>query len=83
MSFAFTKIIKAGDRQREFNFTKLSGVAVYHVDVNDDRGNRLLFKMAKDEQGQLTITEGGNELPNWVWDNTNTLSEAIRENFHS
>ncbi|HEX2532565.1 MAG TPA: hypothetical protein VHK69_02450 [Chitinophagaceae bacterium] len=80
MRFAFTKIIKAGDRQREFNFTRMQGLdSIYNVDVNDDRGNRIIFKMIRDEQGELRITGAERELPNWVWDTSHQLSSAIQE----
>jgi hypothetical protein len=45
----FTRTIKADNRLREFNFRKLGGLqeGVFTIDVVDDRGNRIMFKMQK------------------------------------
>ena len=45
----FTKLIKAEGRLREFNFRKVNGLLeeLFTVDVSDDRGNRIMFKMQK------------------------------------
>src|SRR5688500_9739828 len=47
----FTKLLKAEGRQREFNFRKPNGrgEGTFTVDVVDDRGNRLIFRMEKEE----------------------------------
>ena len=52
MHFQFTELIKANSKVREFNFTRTSLHAqhLFHVDVSDDRGNRILFHMQKEEQ---------------------------------
>jgi hypothetical protein len=76
----FSKIIKTGERQREFNFRKLSGATEtsYSVDVPDDRGNRVMFHMFKNEEGRWkTAVE---TLPPWVYHAEVALSEAIEEN---
>jgi len=46
----FTKIVKAEGRLREFNFRKLGGIneGIFTVDVVDDRGNRIMLKMHKE-----------------------------------
>ena len=47
----FTKLVKAGDRLREFNFRKFSDPANFiHVDVSDERGSRHIFKMLRSEK---------------------------------
>ncbi len=78
----FTKLVKANSRLREFNFRMLPGTSnsLLHVDVPDDRGNRIIFKMQKAENNQWKIVEEG--LPAWVAGNENLLNEAIAEELH-
>ena len=79
MSTYFSKIIKAGQRQREFNFRRLSSGPEprYHVDVNDDKGNRLIFSLVKDAEGVWKTT--GTDLPDWVYSAESALSSSIEE----
>jgi hypothetical protein len=73
----FTKLIKAPAQQREFNFRKIPGESEsFHVDVNDDRGNRIVFKMQL-ENGSWKIS--GNIVPKWITDAENKLHLAIEE----
>lgn len=74
----FTRLIKARDRLREFNFRKLPapGGNLFHVDVSDDRGNRLIFKMQK--EGALWKILDTN-LPAWIQESEEKLSSAIEE----
>lgn len=80
----FSRLIKAEDRLREFNFRKMGGMneGIFSVDVADDRGNRILFKMHKVDQ-TWTIIETG--LPLWVTSSSAFLHEKIEEvlNAHS
>ena len=75
----FTKLVKAANRLREFNFRMLPGTSnsLLHVDVPDDRGNRIVFKMQKAENNQWRIVEEG--LPAWIVTNENLLNEALAE----
>jgi hypothetical protein len=75
----FTKLIKAANRLREFNFRLLPGTSnkLFHVDVPDDRGNRIMFKMQREENNQWKIVDQG--LPAWVAANENLLNDAIAE----
>lgn len=75
----FTKLVKAGDRLREFNFRRLPGnpSEIFHVDVSDERGSRLMFKMHREEPDNWRIDEA-DRLPNWVYEAENKLSEAIQ-----
>ena len=75
----FTKLIKAANRLREFNFRLLPGTSnsLFHVDVPDDRGNRIMFKMQREENNHWRIVEEG--LPAWVSNNEDLLNEAIAE----
>lgn len=78
MKGQFTKLVKAGDRLREFNFRKLpdpSG-ALFHVDVSDERGSRHIFKMHKEEENRWKIDD--ENLPKWIYEAENKLAEAIQ-----
>lgn len=76
----FTRLIKADGRLREFNFRKPGGLqeGFFSVDVADERGNRLLFKMQKDDSGWI-IAEEITELPDWVHASAEALNEKIEE----
>lgn len=75
----FSKLIKAEGRLREFNFRKVNGLheELFTVDVSDDRGNRIMFKMRKEGNEWLIQTE--QPLPEWVKSNTVKFNEAIEE----
>ena len=79
MNMYFTKIIKTGERQREFNFRRLSSSAdvSYSVDVPDDKGNRVVFNMYKNAQGQWKT--GAKSLPIWIHNAEDELGIAINE----
>ena len=77
MTTFFSKVIKAGDRLYEFNFRQLSGSdKKYYVDVPDEKGNRIIFHMYKDEKGAWKTSE---KLPLWVQNAEHELSEAIEQ----
>ena len=75
----FTKLVKTADRLREFNFRLLPGNSnsLFHVDVPDDRGNRIIFKMQKQDNNHWRIVE--NQLPGWISDNEKRLNDLIEE----
>ena len=79
----FTKLVKTTDRLREFNFRLMPGSSnsLFHVDVPDDRGNRIVFKMQKQESNHWRIVE--QQLPHWISDNENRLNELIEEEVRS
>jgi hypothetical protein len=74
----FTKLIKAEGRLREFNFRKPNGreEGLCTVDVSDDRGQRIIFKMQKDEQSWKILPQN---LPNWILENEGRMHEFIEE----
>jgi hypothetical protein len=77
MSIHFSKIIKAGDRNREFNFTRTHRDGTrYNVNVPDERGNRIFFSMQQ-EEGAWRIAM--DLLPPWVVSAEAELSQAIEE----
>ena len=71
--------MKAGDKQREFNFRQLTAgkELKYNVDVPDDKGNRVTFQMIRSGEGEWT-TEA-TTLPAWVLNSQGLLSDAIKE----
>ena len=75
----FTKLIKAEGRLREFNFRKVNGLheELFTVDVSDDRGNRLMFKMFKD--GNEWLITSDQIVPEWIKANSPRFNEAIEE----
>jgi hypothetical protein len=74
----FTKLVKAGDRLREFNFRRPGQAPdLFHVDVSDERGSRHMFKMHKAEADQWKID--ASNLPPWIYEAEEKLSEAIEK----
>lgn len=77
MSIHFSKIIKAGDRNREFNFTRIHRDGTrYNVNVPDERGNRIFFTMQHEESSWKIIMD---ILPPWVLAAEEELGRAIEE----
>ncbi|HVF81269.1 MAG TPA: hypothetical protein VM884_05025 [Flavisolibacter sp.] len=77
MSIHFSKIIKAGDRNREFNFTRTNRSGnQYSVNVPDERGNRIFFTMQQEGNSWKTSMD---ILPAWVLSAEEELSKAIEE----
>ena len=74
----FTKLIKADGHLREFNFRKLSGFQdeLFTVDVSDDRGNRIMFRMRKEDGTWKIIAQ---PLPEWVVKNETVFHDLIEE----
>lgn len=74
----FTKLVKAGHALKEFNFRRLSysPLPTYHVDVTDDRANRIVFIMQKAE-GNWTISPLN--IPPWVAQAEESLKEILEE----
>ena len=75
----FTRLVKAEGRLREFNFRKYrgeEGELLFSVDVVDDRGNRILFKMKKEDGGWKIIPA---PLPAWVSGNEKNFNDLIEE----
>lgn len=79
----FTKLVKVnGKSVKEFNFRKIRNGEdeLFSVDVSDDRGNRIMFQMHKDNN-TWHITEG--LLPVWITENETRLHELIEEELKS
>jgi hypothetical protein len=75
----FSKLIKAEGRLREFNFRKVNGLheEIFTVDVSDDRGNRIMFKMRKESDEWLIVAD--QPVPDWVKNSSLRFNEAIEE----
>lgn len=74
----FTKLIKADGRLREFNFRKLGGLneGIFTIDVSDDKGNRIMFRMQKEDSGWKIMPQ---PLPAWVQRCEQSFDEHIKE----
>lgn len=62
----FSRLLKAGGRLREFNFRKLTDLAEngwFHVDVADDRGDRIIFRLSP---SQIPVLPPPLQLPEWI-----------------
>ena len=76
----FTRLIKTEGKIREFNFRR----AGYHediyfsVDVNDDRGNRIIFTMKKQNE-TWSIEQPLRPLPVWIAKVEQQLNESIEQ----
>jgi hypothetical protein len=80
-NISFTKLLKASDRLREFNFRLIPGDSnLFHVDVPDDRGNRIIFKMQKSDNAHWRIVD--QQLPQWVYSSEENLNNLIEEEIH-
>ena len=76
MSTYFSKVIKAGERQREFNFRQVT-TGTYSVDVPDEKGNRLTFSMYQNADGLWQTS--AQSMPIWIHYAQESLAEAIEE----
>ncbi|SDE08729.1 hypothetical protein [Niabella drilacis] len=75
----FTRLIKINGRLREFNYRKNNnaGSYVFDVDTADDRGNRLFFRLLK-EDNEWALTSKMS-IPEWVTDNRELLITELEE----
>jgi hypothetical protein len=74
----FTKLVKIADRLREFNFRRVPDATdqLFHVDVSDDRGNRIVFRLRKEGNNWKIMEQS---LPQWVYTTEKIISEVITE----
>ena len=74
----FTKLIKAANKLREFNFRKIKGtdVPLFSIDVANVHGNRIIFKMQQ-EGAQWRIVD--HDLPVWIANAEKELNDKIAE----
>lgn len=75
----FTKLVKANGRLREFNFRKLLSTTpeeLYHVDVCDDRGTRIIFKIQEEGGGWKIVPQ---DLPAWIFEVEEKINEVLKD----
>lgn len=78
MNIAFSRVLKVGEMNLEFNFRKLSAdYSSYYVDVTDLNGQRIVFSIykAKDDVWRST----GNRLPLWLAAFETELGKVVEE----
>ena len=75
----FTKIVKEEGRLREFNFRKLGGTneGIFTVDVVDDRGNRIMFRMQKTGDSHWHFLHPN--MPGWIMEAETGLDKIIED----
>jgi hypothetical protein len=77
-NIAFTSLVRIEGRQYEFNFRKkTSAETIFHADVTNAKGERIMFTMI--------FTEGiwhtsGALLPAWIQKHTELIGQTIHEN---
>lgn len=83
MSTYFSKVMKAGDKMREFNFRLASANddTRYTIDVPDDKGNRIIFSMFKNADGEWKIA--AQLMPLWIHEAEQMLASAIESNWEN
>jgi len=76
----FTKLMKVNGQLKEFNFRKPNSnpEGACSIDVIDDRGNRIIFKMEKDGESWKILPQQL-PVPVWVTQQETVFSEAIEE----
>ena len=74
----FTRLFKVDGYLKEFNFRKFSFSRKDRVsiDTNDERGNRFMFFMEKEDKTWKILPQ---ELPKWVPEQEHNFDEAIQE----
>ena len=73
----FTRLVKINGQLKEINFRKsnTTNEGLFTVDVIDDRSNRIIFYMQKDDQWKIITVN----LPAWIVNEENNLNEIIKE----
>jgi hypothetical protein len=71
----FTLLIRIQGRLREFNFRKRPDNN-YDVDVADERGNRIQFRIMQEETKFIK----GDNLPAWISANQEAIFSGLEQN---
>jgi len=77
----FTKLIKVDGRLKEFNFRKPNSrhEGSFTVDVMDDNGNRIIFRMELSDNNWKIASQ--QLLPEWVVKSEHAFNAMIDEEF--
>ena len=77
----FTKLIKVDGRLKEFNFRKPNSrhEGSFTVDVMDDNGNRIIFRMELADHNWKIASQ--QLLHNWVVESEHAFNAMIDEEF--
>lgn len=75
----FTKLVKINGRLREFNYKKnnTAGDYVFDIDSADERGNRVFFRLYKNEN-EWAITSK-HPLPDWIEAHKEAIISGLEE----
>jgi hypothetical protein len=78
-NISFTRLLKTDERVREFNFRMIPNTSnsLFHVDVPDDRGNRIQFRMQRQDNSPWRLVD--QHLPSWIMENEQKLNVLIDE----
>ncbi len=73
----FTRLVKINGQLKEINFRKsnITDEGQFTVDVIDERSNRIIFYMVKEDHWKI-ISEN---VPAWIMNEEDTLNDIIKE----
>ncbi|MBI1342563.1 MAG: hypothetical protein GC171_06500 [Terrimonas sp.] len=77
----FTRLMSAAGRLREFNFRQFKNhdETGFSIDVVDDRGERIMFRMLKvEDKWKIPVQK----LPEWIIKKENVFHQVIEEETH-
>ncbi len=74
----FTRLVKINSRLKEFNLRRIPDPTdlLFHADVADDRGNRIVFRLKKTDSTWKIVDRA---LPGWILDSEKLISDLIIE----
>jgi hypothetical protein len=75
----FTRLIKTDERLREFNFIRFgrSLQDSFDADVVDNRGNRILFRVQKQDNVWKVVP--ALQLPDWILRSEKSIHDVIED----
>ncbi len=74
----FTRLVKINSRLKEFNLRRIPDATdlIFHADVADDRGNRIVFRLIKISNAWIIADRA---LPGWILESEKLISNLIIE----
>ncbi len=75
----FSRLVKISGRLREFNYKKNNnaGDYVFDVDTADDRGNRIFFRLSKNDNDWSISSK--QTIPEWIGQHIQQLVTELEE----